>query len=290
MRAASSHFESFDPTESFLGVLDQFAAVRSYSSAPAVGGFRLLSPKSTIAHRAKRALAPTPAAIAALARARMRLTGFLSVLFVGGLGLAVLAGPATCSCTIGAMTAQATSLTRLGYIENAHFIAAREQLAPETAVPTLSLAKAIDSPETTKGVSPITTSALLPAAEVTSTRSDSQTPPSSNAALPAHIESLADAGPTVKLAALSESDLPEISPNAPKTSVAAREQDADASDEDRPRKHHKRAIRAYRTPVAARPATRSKSSGDAMTVKRAPKWAQQMYVTPWQMQAFSYTR
>ncbi|CAN1722240.1 conserved protein of unknown function [Hyphomicrobium sp. 1Nfss2.1] len=289
MRAMSSQFESFDPTESFLGVFDQFAAVRSYSSAPAVGGFRLLSPKTTAARKAKRAFAPSPAAIAALARARMRLTGFLSVLFVGGLGLAVLAGPATCSCTVGAMTAQANSLTRLGYIENAHFIAAREQLAPETAIPALSLAKATDT-ETTMGVSSITTSALLPAAEMTSTHSDSQTPPTSSAALPAHIESLADAGPTIKLAALSESDLPEIGPNTPKTTVAAREPDADAADEDRPHKHRKRAIRAYRTPVAARPTARSKSSGDAMMVKRAPKWAQQMYVTPWQMQAFSYTR
>lgn len=290
MRAASSHFESFDPTESFLGVLDQFAAVRSYSSAPAVGGFRLLSPKTTIAPRAKRALAPTPAAIAALARARMRLTGFLSVLFVGGLGLAVLAGPATCSCTIGAMTAQATSLSRLGYIENAHFIATREQLAPETAITTVALAKAVDADETAKGVSPITTSALLPAAAMSSARSDDLTPSSSGLALPSRIESLADAGPTVKLAALSESVLPEIAANAPKTSIAAHEANDDASDAEPQHKHRKRVIRAYRTPVAARSASRSKSSGDGMMVKRAPKWAQQMYVTPWQMQAFSYTR
>jgi hypothetical protein len=27
-----------------------------------------------------------------------------------------------------------------------------------------------------------------------------------------------------------------------------------------------------------------------MTAQRAPKWAQQMFTTPWQSQAFSYTR
>jgi len=286
----SSQLQSFDPTESFLGVLDQFAAVRSYSSAPAVGGFRLLSSSTTRPRKAKRALAPSPAAIAALARARMRLTGFLSVLFVGGLGLAVLAGPATCSCTTGTLTAATTSLTRLGYIENAHFIAPREQLAPETGMPTLSLAQAIDADDATSGVSPITTSALLPAREIASTRGDDVATLSGGPALPARMEALSDAGPTVKLAALSESDLPEIGSNAPKTSIAAHEADDDASEAERPHKHRKRTIRAYRTPVAARTATRSKSSGDAMTVKRAPKWAQQMYVTPWQMQAFSYTR
>ncbi|MEI9899512.1 MAG: hypothetical protein WDN31_04510 [Hyphomicrobium sp.] len=89
MRAMTSEFDDAHPTDSLLGVLDQFAALRTYSDAtPAFGGYRVLAPIGR-ARRATRRLRPSPAALAALARARLRLTGFLSVMFVGGLGLAV---------------------------------------------------------------------------------------------------------------------------------------------------------------------------------------------------------
>lgn len=105
------------------------------------------------------------------------------------------------------------------------------------------------------------------------------------------LEPLADLGPTVRLAAASniESDVP---PELPVITVQTQQPDkivASAADEEKPRVKRKRALRAYRTPIAKseQQATRP---GDEQLVKRAPKWAQQMYVTPWQMQAFSYTR
>jgi hypothetical protein len=48
-------------------------------------------------------------------------------------------------------------------------------------------------------------------------------------------------------------------------------------------------VRAYRTPKPQ--AVQAKASKpDVTQVARAPKWAQQMYVTPWQTRAFAYTR
>jgi len=48
-------------------------------------------------------------------------------------------------------------------------------------------------------------------------------------------------------------------------------------------------VRAYRTPKQQ--AVQAKTSNpDGARVARAPKWAQQMYVTPWQSRAFAYTQ
>ncbi len=48
-------------------------------------------------------------------------------------------------------------------------------------------------------------------------------------------------------------------------------------------------VRAYRTPKPQ--AVQAKASKpDVTRVARAPKWAQQMFVTPWQTRAFVYTQ
>lgn len=292
MRAMSSRFDSINPAESFLGVLDQFASLRSYSSAPAVGGYRMLAPKGRNAGRERRpsavsrSAAAAISAFAAMTRARVRVTGSLAMLFVGGLGLTVLAGPANCPCTSDLNVAERSSLVRLGYVENAHFVGTREQMTPQ--LPALSVAAAVEPAESSVGESPITTSALEPSREIAAmTREGSSTV--SVAALPP-IEPLSDAGPVVRLAAASdiESDvspeLPVITARTPPAKLAV----SDVEDET-PRAKRKKALRAYRTPIA-KSERHAARPGDEQLVKRAPKWAQQMYVTPWQMQAFSYTR
>jgi hypothetical protein len=289
MRAVSSEFDGFNPTESFLGVLDQFAALRTYSGAmPDAGGYRVLSPKLRRAKRkATRAPELTSATIAALARARMRLTGFLSVLFVGGLGLAVLAGPANCPCTSPVNLADRSVTERLGYVETARFISTREHLASAADLPVLGAATLIEPEANGANGSAITTSSLEPAREAITA---AEAAPSAIAPgrLPATIVAVADIGPTVQVAAATniENDVP---PTLPAIEVSTpRTREIVASDDDKPRIRHKRGtVRAYRTPMSK---TAKLGDDDKELVKRAPRWAQQMYVTPWQMQAFSYTR
>lgn len=266
MRAISSDFYSYDPTDSFRGVLDQFASLRTYSgAAPGASGYRVLSQRRSTQRRVTaRALSPmTSAALAALARARLRLTGFLSVLFVGCLGLAVLAGPASCpSCSDSSHGAQLASST----------------LLEADVIPA--------------GVSPITTSALEPSREAVPAKHDSPTS-SVIGHLPAEIVTVSDAGPSVQLAALASpvSDVPELLPavevTSPTTKITARETEAGSEGKSHPRRN--RVIRAYRTPIA-KTAKHAPRVGDYQLVQRAPRWAQQMYVSPWQTQAFSYTR
>ncbi len=275
--------------------MDQFAALHTYASAtPTTGGYRLLGSaqrrgrKSSKRSPARRRPAPaTPGA-------RMRLTGFLSVLFIGGLGLAVLAGPASCPCS--STFAQHASLERLGYVQNAHFMNAT---ATEATTERVALADAeLLGPEASAaGISPITTSALEPA------RAPHTAAPDTGAVrtvgpLPANIERLSETPPaTIKLAAAPsvESDvIPELPAieveNPPMSEVTAIEAEREVAPKVQraERAHRKRAaMRAYRTPIKR---VKQYRPGDEMTVKRAPKWAQQMFTTPWQSQAFSYTR
>ncbi len=350
MGAMSSEFDSDGPTDSFVGVLDQFAALRSYSNATGVGGYRVLSPKKmSRTQRATAKLAPTASALAAIARTRLRLTGSLSVLFIGGLGLAVLAGPATCSCSSELSAAQHASLTRLGYAANANLsgapegIAIESDLASQSDVPTLTLAAVVEPAESVKGVSPISTSALEPTREIANEKREGFAAVSTGA-LPARVEPLHDAGPAVRVAAAdsTESDVgptaqvaatesaeSDVGPSVQATTAASAESDVGptvrvaaaesaegdvrpelpavtdsapaakkkkkivvADDDDdvrRAKQKKKKNMRAYRTPTD-KPVKHAERPGGEQVVKRAPKWAQQMYATPWQMQAFSYTR
>lgn len=301
MRAVSSEFDS-SPTDSFVGVLDQFAALRSYSS-DGVGGYRVLARKRPEKHTAARRLASTAAetlsamsrSLSALPRARVHLTGSLSVLFMCGLGLAVLAGPANCPCTADAQMAETSSMMRLGYVENAHFVSTHDDIAASAELPTSTVAALVEPSENVTGESPITTSALVPAAEVVTAKREGLSTLSAGK-LPARIEPLADAGPTVRVAAMTsdegdiESDLapalPVILARTPPAKIVAQ-----ADNDDAPRVKRKKNLRAYRTPVAKSAKQHAARNGeDQFAVKRAPKWAQQMYVTPWQTQAFSYQR
>jgi hypothetical protein len=295
MRALTVDSEKGGPAESFLRVLDQFAALHSYASAtPTTGGYRVLGGQRATRKSAKPSLARRVAIRPATAGARMRLTGSLSVLFIGGLGLAVLAGPASCPCS--STFAQQASIERLGYVQNAAFMNASE--APAIALERVAFSDTeFLGPDTSAtGISPITTSALEPAPTGPVAAADAGATKTVGP-LPSSIERVSEATPeTVKLAAATivESDvIPEV-PVAevaapPMPSVTAVEAEREVAPKTAVRTLRKRAaVRAYRTPTKL--ASRSKNSNDAMTAQRAPKWAQQMFTTPWQSQAFSYTR
>jgi hypothetical protein len=292
MRAVTSDRDTGNHAENFLRVLDQFASLRTYSSAaPAVGGYRVLSSHREPRRQPQRVVhAPT---VAARASARMRLTGFLSVLFVGGLGLAVLAGPANCPCSTVFAVADQASLSRLGYVQNAALVTAREFALDDAGLPPLTTAALIEPQESAVGVSPITTSALEPSRHVPTVKGD-DLPATSVDRLPAKIEQVADAVPaTIKLAAASIVD-GDVAPTLPVIEVASPPMDdVTASELERvpvtkSRSARKRTpTRAYRTPNQQATRLKAKNSG-APQVAQSPKWAQQMFVTPWQTKAFSY--
>jgi hypothetical protein len=291
MRAVTSDIGHATPTDSFVGVLDQFASLSSYSSeATTVGGYRLLSSRRTAARKTHRS-----AATAGTARggARIRWTGSLSVLFIGGLGLAVLAGPANCPCSSAFAVAEQSSLARLGYVQNAHMVAEREMVQPDAELPALSSAALIEPEESAAGVSPITTSALEPSREATAVTSE-VLPATSSARVPAKIEQLADAGAeNIKLAAASDVTT-DVPPTLPTIEVATPPEDRvetapapTRKSVDKARNAKKRALRAYRTSNEVTLRAKAKTQvGDP--TKQAPKWAQQMFVNPWQSRAFSY--
>ena len=296
MRALTVESENGAPGDSFLRVLDQFAALHTYaSSTPTTGGYRVLGGTQRATRKASKPSFTRRVAVRpATAGARMRLTGSLSVLFIGGLGLAVLAGPASCPCS--STFAQQASLDRLGYVQNAAFMNASEApaIAPERVA--FSDTEFLGPETSATGISPITTSALEPAHAAQVAAADAG---ATNAVgpLPSSIQRVSEAKPeTVKLAAATivESDvIPEV-PVAevaapPMPSVTAVEAEHEVAPKTAARTPRKRAaVRAYRTPT--KQASRSNSPSDAMTAQRAPKWAQQMFTTPWQSQAFSYTR
>ena len=167
-------------------------------------------------------------------------------------------------------------------------------MQPDAELPALSTAALIEPEESAVGVSPITTSALEPSRDAAAIASD-VLPATSAGRLPGKIEQLADAGPeNVKLAAASDVD-------DRRAADAADHRGGDAAggatsppieSEREPvaktRRAKKRtALRAYRTSNDLA-GSRGKKSGEA--APKSPKWAQQMFVTPWQTRAFSYTQ
>ena len=209
MRAVTSATDSPSPTDNFVRVLDQFAALGSYSSdATGVGGYRVLSAQRAAQRDTYRTSLPAPS-VTKRAGARVRWTGSLSVLFIGGLGLAVLAGPANCPCTSPYAVTEQSSLQRLGYVENARMITEREfETAPAVDLPALSATALIEPEHEVTGVSPISTSALEPLRDVPAVQSD-DVPVTSAGRLPVKIEEVADAGPEpVRLCLLYTSPSP----------------------------------------------------------------------------------
>lgn len=293
MRAIAVKAET--ATQSFAQVLDQFAALRSYTSAPAaIGGYRVLRPR-----QAARAAELSPA-LAALARARLRITGFLSVIFAGGLGLAVLAGPANCPC-LGEFAAatehspapRRDDVSRFAYMQPAAVIAAGELAAHFAGeLPMLSTAALLD-PDESIGVSPISTSATTPLRDAPARASDDLAP-ARIGRLPLKIEQLADVAPTlIRLAAAGniENDavptLPAITVDAPAMpEVIAVEAEREHTGKTYTSRGRMAAKAKMRSGSISRPKAKQQSA--TKVAGKVPRWAQQMFETPWQTKAFSY--
>lgn len=274
--------------EAALTPMDDFAALRANRAAlPAIGGYRILRPRPV-----RRPPAPSRT-LQRLASARLRATGFLSVLFVGGLGLAVLAGPANCPCHARLAAAPETLrdarlLSRFAYMKAA-------PIDPDAALPMLSMAALVEpyeAPGSSMGASPISTSAIAPLGKEPAR--DADTWRARVAGFPAKIETLSEAAPKlVRLAAASppEDDLtPTLpvlvitTPAAPEVTAVEVKADQDAAPEHASRQRNRSASRARR---AKRKAAKA---GASIKVAGAPRWAQQMFDTPWQSSAFSYIR
>jgi hypothetical protein len=249
-----------------LARMDGFAALDAAPfSGPGIGGFRFIP--------AKRAERTGLGGLIArrLAHWRLRVTGSLAVLFVGSLTLAVIAGPASCPCGVRpapstAAASDTNDISRFGYT--------RVTAAEIPQIPELT---AVIAPAHAAGTSPISTSALPPARGA-----------SARLALPTTIEPLADVRP-IQLAAAGGAD--ELIPMLPMVEIVTPDAPApEAKSEIRrdratPARHKTNTLRARRAKSGLTP-----SSGAPKKAPRAPRWAQQMFETPWQSKAFSYIR
>jgi hypothetical protein len=265
--------------------MDDFAELRANRAAlPAIGGYRILRPRPV------RRPPTRSQTLQRLAGARLRATGFLSVLFIGGLGLAVLAGPANCPCHSRLAAAPETLrdarlVSRFAYTKAAAF-------GTDAELPVLSMAAIVEPDDDLAGTSPISTSAIAPPSKERAR--DGAAARARVAGFPSEIETLSDAAPKlVRLAAASpaESDLTPTLPVVEITAPAEPEivavdvkPDQNAGPKHASRQRNRAAARARRAKLNAAKATPS------MKVARAPRWAQQMYATPWQSSAFSYIR
>jgi hypothetical protein len=260
-------------------------------------------------------------ALPGVADARMRATGFLSVIFVGGLGLAVLAGPSSCACAIPSslqaqQTAAATEspdVSRFAYMQ----VAAHTDDAADTETPSRPseqpavqpASRAADElasrfagsapraktaaalpPDETIGVSSISTSAIR--TRDTLERRDDVAPQKPDR-LPAKIEPIADEAPAkIRVAAAAPIDS-DVVDTLPAVDVAPPQVPTEVAAE---------AERKYTPSARTRVANKSKprrptkilgyKSGvlpaSIKTGKTAPRWAQKMFDNPWQTKAFSY--
>jgi hypothetical protein len=250
--------------------MDGFAALDAAPlSGPGIGGFRFV--------RARRAERTGLRALVLerirerIAGGRLRVTGSLAVLFVGSLTLAVIAcGPRPAPPLAKARDAHA--LSRFAYTRATP--AGGSQAGDSVKLPELA---AVIEPAHAAGTSPISTSALPPARDA-----------SARFALPTKIEPLADTQPSlVRLAAAGGAD--EFIPLLPMVEVVTPEApEAETNSEIR----HDRATRHKRSTLRTRRAKSGVTPSGAAPKKivRAPRWAQQMFDTPWQSTAFSYIR
>jgi len=275
-----------------LTPMDDFAELRATRAAlPAIGGYRILRPRPV---RRPPARSQT---LQRLADARLRATGFLSVLFIGGLGLAVLAGPANCPCH-SRLAAAAQTLRDARIVSRFAYVKAAA-IEADDELPMLSMAALVEpydglgsSMGPSMGASPISTSAIAPASKERAR--DGAAARERVAGFPAEIEALSDAAPKlVRLAAASPPE-PDLTPTLPIVEITTPAEpeviavdvkpDRDAGPKHTSRRHSRSAARARRARLNAAKATAS------IKVARAPRWAKQMFETPWQSSAFSYIR
>lgn len=269
-----------------LSALDGFAELAGgFDGEPAIGGFRILRPRPSQRARIK------ARALRRMASAHLRASGSLSVLFLGGLALAVLAGPVSCPCdSLHAASpllagGDARAMSRLAYTRASEIRpTASRKIAPLTKLATL-----VDPYEATlAAASPITTASITPV----STRRQPLAGLAHLGALPSKIDTIAAAQPEpIRLAAATPAtDVPvplvpviEVpTPEAPEAAPPAAETHVTHARTVSRRRHHAQRARMARSSDPAVIAAQKQA--------RAPRWAKQMFDNPWQSSAFSYIR
>jgi hypothetical protein len=297
MRDVAFKAATVESTAGLLKIMDDIASLRATAPPPIAAGYRVLGvPRPTRA-----------AALAPLTGKPMRMRGFLTALFAGGLGLAVLAGPATCpSCDPAHSDAQRI-LSRLNYTRELPGDVAARETAPLTqsdgtaqgdrgeppALSTLALAEPEDS------ASPTSTGAIGPAhdrvPDSAPTAAAAELAPQA-AKLPDTIEELSDQGPqeTEIAAATVESEPETPLPPLGATTLPLKDNTGVESEEPAPRASapRKRASIKQHRAKAHTPATRNAPSAPKLyspnKYAQIPGWAAKMYETPWQNKAFSF--
>jgi hypothetical protein len=300
MREVASKAETGESSAGLLKIIDDIKGLCAGGSLPpiAVGGYRVLEVR-------RDRLRPSRAAeLAPLTGKPMRMRGFLAALFAGGLGLAVLAGPATCpTCDSANADGQLDArriLSRLTYMPGeAVELAAREAppldraevpaVAERGTPPALSELALVEPQDTASSNAPISTAAIDPAPQrVPDTAPATANEPAPRAAkLPEKIEELSNQGPpqTEIAAATVESE-----PEPPLPPVGSLKDVAVDPEESAPR---------VQVPLKARDAKpRAKGSRNAgpsaprlyspNKYAQVPSWAAKMFETPWQTKAFSF--
>lgn len=303
MRDVASKAATVKSTAGLLKIMDDIASLRAAAPPPiAAGGYRVLGVRSD------RPRPTRAAALAPLTGKPMRMRGFLTALFAGGLGLAVLAGPATCpSCDPAHSGAQLDAqriLSRLNYTRELPGDVAARETAPLTqsdgtaqgdrgeppALSTLALAEPEDS------ASPTSTGAIGPAPYPDSAPAAAAAEPAPQAAkLPDTIEELSDQGPPeTEIAAATVESEPET-PLPPATTLPPKDNTGVEAEEPAPRASapRKRASIKQRRAKAHTPATRNAAPSAPKLYSpnkyaQIPGWAAKMYETPWQNKAFSF--
>lgn len=298
---------------STLTQTDGFARLNTNSIAgPTVGGFRILGPRPLKrTGNQRRALhGPLQRSWDSTRDTRLHTASFLSVLLIGSLAFAVLAGPANCTCGYPAAATTAKteagarliarfayskgSMADLGARVRARASAPDAQRHDNMGLPKLSTVALASSDDTWRhvvpGDSPISTAAVPSAANASQPRRFSTA--EHIGLMPAGMVALPDAAPhPIRLAAVPPADN-EIVPLLPSVVVSARDVPEATSAETQakpatapPQPFKNKSHRKQQAKQSiAKPATpRAKA-------RRAPRWSQQMYGTNWQSKAFSYLR
>jgi hypothetical protein len=282
----------------FLKIMDDIASVRAVPRPPiADGGYRV---RNVRGERTRPTRATT---FAPLMGKPMRMRGFLTALFAGGLGLAVLAGPVTCpACDPAHPHAQLDAKriqSRLSFtLGDPADAGARETASlaqTDTAVdPALSAPAAA---EPTDSASQISTAAISPSPErvpdsapVAAAAEESAPHP---AMLPDTLEQLSDQGPpTTEIAAATVESEPEAP--LPHTTLPTKDM-IGVDPEETPRAsgpHKNISIKRRRTkaraiaPHNAAPSALKLYSSNKYA--HVPGWAAKMFETNWQHKAFAY--
>ncbi len=307
MREVASKAATVESTAGLLKIMDDIARLRA-APAPAVaaGGYRVLNLRGG-RPRPTRAAAITP-----ITGRPMRMRGFLTALFAGSLGLAVLAGPVTCpSCdpvhSDGELDAKRI-LSRLSYTPDLPADAAARGTPPreptdgtvvvERGAPPALSAIALAEPE--DSAAPLATAAIGPAADPVADSAPAAAAAEANpqaAKLPETLEELSVAGPPeIEIAAATVESEPETPlPPVAATTLPLNEVTGVDPEDPAPRASapHKHMSIKQRRAKARAPATNNAAPSNPKLYApnkytKVPGWAAKMYETPWQNRAFSF--